>query len=200
MTSTVSTLLNPTTPTRATPLDSIESTKFSAVSSRLHPPDSCADSHLLSYSSYVRYRSFAELGAPFAIAEANLPTIYSYSKAFGASPVVFGAVPSLHAATSICCGLFVTRYSSGYKGLAFMWAYCFWMVSGALPSTRTTGADLSLTSLSSGRLNTSTTTSQLTSSSAPSTPASPSSSLSAPRCASSIASTSPRVSRTDGSD
>lgn len=52
----------------------------------------------------------------------------SYQKAFGISPVVFGAVPSLHAATSICCGLFVARYSKGYRGLIFMWSYCFWMV------------------------------------------------------------------------
>ncbi|ORY63824.1 hypothetical protein BCR35DRAFT_308792 [Leucosporidium creatinivorum] len=50
-----------------------------------------------------------------------------YQKAFGVSPVVFGAVPSLHAATSICCGLFVTRYSKGYRGLVFMVVYCFWM-------------------------------------------------------------------------
>ncbi|EGU12040.1 hypothetical protein RTG_01922 [Rhodotorula toruloides ATCC 204091] len=50
-----------------------------------------------------------------------------YTKAFGHGPVVFGAIPSLHAATSICCGLFVTRYSRGYRGLAFMVFYCFWM-------------------------------------------------------------------------
>lgn len=56
-------------------------------------------------------------------------TAHIYSKAFGKSPVVFGAVPSLHAATSICCGLFVARYSKGYRGLVFMVLYCFWMVS-----------------------------------------------------------------------
>ncbi|CEQ42262.1 SPOSA6832_04048, partial [Sporobolomyces salmonicolor] len=50
-----------------------------------------------------------------------------YAKAFKWGAVVFGAVPSLHAATSICCGLFATRYSKGYRGLAFMWIYCFWM-------------------------------------------------------------------------
>ncbi|BGP08918.1 hypothetical protein JCM10049v2_004769 [Rhodotorula toruloides] len=50
-----------------------------------------------------------------------------YTKAFGHGPVVFGAIPSLHAATSICCGLFVTRYSRGYRGLSFMLVYCFWM-------------------------------------------------------------------------
>ncbi|KAK4057161.1 hypothetical protein OIO90_001656 [Microbotryomycetes sp. JL221] len=50
-----------------------------------------------------------------------------YEKAFGKGPVVFGAIPSLHAATAICCSLFVTRYSRGYKGLAFAWFYSFWM-------------------------------------------------------------------------
>ncbi|BGP49072.1 hypothetical protein JCM10450v2_004951 [Rhodotorula kratochvilovae] len=52
-----------------------------------------------------------------------------YAKAFGKGPVVFGAIPSLHAATAICCCLFVCRYSKGYRGLAFMWVYCgimFW--------------------------------------------------------------------------
>lgn len=52
-----------------------------------------------------------------------------YAKAFGKGPVVFGAIPSLHAATAICCCLFVCRYSKGYRGLTFMWIYCgvmFW--------------------------------------------------------------------------
>ncbi|GJN91281.1 hypothetical protein Rhopal_004300-T1 [Rhodotorula paludigena] len=51
-----------------------------------------------------------------------------YAKAFGHGPVVFGAIPSLHAATAICCCLYVVRYSKGYRGLAFMWVYCFWML------------------------------------------------------------------------
>ncbi|GAA6034597.1 hypothetical protein JCM8097_005415 [Rhodosporidiobolus ruineniae] len=50
-----------------------------------------------------------------------------YAKAFGAGPVVFGAIPSLHAATAICCSLYVCRYCKGYKGLAFMIYYCFHM-------------------------------------------------------------------------
>ncbi|GAA5903507.1 phosphatase PAP2 family protein [Sporobolomyces salmoneus] len=50
-----------------------------------------------------------------------------YAKAFKWGAVVFGAIPSLHAATSICCGLYATRYSKGYRGLTFMWIYCFWM-------------------------------------------------------------------------
>ncbi|KAM0753255.1 hypothetical protein T439DRAFT_378955 [Meredithblackwellia eburnea MCA 4105] len=50
-----------------------------------------------------------------------------YTNAFGKSPVVFGAIPSLHAATAICCSLFVARYSTGVRGLTFMLVYCFWM-------------------------------------------------------------------------
>ncbi|KAK4051434.1 hypothetical protein OIV83_002918 [Microbotryomycetes sp. JL201] len=50
-----------------------------------------------------------------------------YAKAFGKGPVVFGAIPSLHAATAICCSLFVARYSRGIKGLTFAWFYSFWM-------------------------------------------------------------------------
>ncbi|KAM0789188.1 hypothetical protein ACM66B_000034 [Microbotryomycetes sp. NB124-2] len=50
-----------------------------------------------------------------------------YEKAFGRGPVVFGAIPSLHAATAMCCCLFVTRYSKGVRGLAFAWFYAFWM-------------------------------------------------------------------------
>ncbi|POY71028.1 hypothetical protein BMF94_5954 [Rhodotorula taiwanensis] len=50
-----------------------------------------------------------------------------YTKAFGKGPVVFGAIPSLHAATAICCSLFVIRYSKNYRGLIFAWLYCFWM-------------------------------------------------------------------------
>lgn len=50
-----------------------------------------------------------------------------YAKAFKWGAVVFGAIPSLHAATSICCGLYATRYSKSYRGLTFMWIYCFWM-------------------------------------------------------------------------
>ncbi|GAA5953301.1 hypothetical protein JCM3765_007466 [Sporobolomyces pararoseus] len=51
-----------------------------------------------------------------------------YAKAFKWGAVVFGAIPSLHAATSICCGLYATRYSKGYRGLTFMWIYCFQML------------------------------------------------------------------------
>ncbi|GAA5824530.1 hypothetical protein JCM11251_000461 [Rhodosporidiobolus azoricus] len=52
-----------------------------------------------------------------------------YANAFGAGPVVFGAIPSLHAATAICCAFFVIRYSAGYKGWSFAVVYCsimFW--------------------------------------------------------------------------
>ncbi|GAA5852892.1 hypothetical protein JCM8547_004721 [Rhodosporidiobolus lusitaniae] len=46
-----------------------------------------------------------------------------YAKAFGAGPVVFGAIPSLHAATAVCCCLFVIRYSKHYRGIIFTAIY-----------------------------------------------------------------------------
>ncbi|GAA5979034.1 hypothetical protein JCM11641_004950 [Rhodosporidiobolus odoratus] len=52
-----------------------------------------------------------------------------YAKAFGAGPVVFGAIPSLHAATAVCCCLYVIRYCKGYRGLVFSAVYgsiMFW--------------------------------------------------------------------------
>ncbi|GAA6009135.1 hypothetical protein JCM10207_004278, partial [Rhodosporidiobolus poonsookiae] len=52
-----------------------------------------------------------------------------YAKAFGKGPVVFGAIPSLHAATAVCCCLFVIRYCKHYRGLIFTAIYggiMFW--------------------------------------------------------------------------
>ncbi|BGP17051.1 hypothetical protein JCM10213_000312 [Rhodosporidiobolus nylandii] len=51
-----------------------------------------------------------------------------YAKAFGAGPVVFGAIPSLHAATAMCCCLYVIRYSKGYRGLVFAYVYGYIML------------------------------------------------------------------------
>lgn len=51
-----------------------------------------------------------------------------YQKAFNESPVVFGALPSLHAATAVCFSLFVARYS-GKWGHGVMFVYSsmmFW--------------------------------------------------------------------------
>ncbi|CAO1632000.1 unnamed protein product [Parajaminaea phylloscopi] len=51
-----------------------------------------------------------------------------YQQAFKKSPVVFGALPSLHAATAVCFSLFVARYG-GKWGHVVMFAYAsvmFW--------------------------------------------------------------------------
>ncbi|PWN41227.1 hypothetical protein IE81DRAFT_303882 [Ceraceosorus guamensis] len=51
-----------------------------------------------------------------------------YTKAFRKSPVVFGALPSLHAATAMCIACFVVRYG-GKAGAAFALMYTslmFW--------------------------------------------------------------------------
>lgn len=45
-----------------------------------------------------------------------------YSDGFRRGPVVFGAIPSLHAATAACCSLFVARYG-GARGAWFMVVY-----------------------------------------------------------------------------
>jgi membrane-associated phospholipid phosphatase len=45
---------------------------------------------------------------------------------FKKSPVVFGAFPSLHAATAVISAFFVARYSRR-KGLAVMTIYAYWM-------------------------------------------------------------------------
>jgi len=49
-----------------------------------------------------------------------------YQNAFKASPLVFGAFPSLHGAFSVCCFLFVKRYSprGGYiVGFYVLWQW-----------------------------------------------------------------------------
>ena len=82
-----------------------------------------------------------------------------YKKAFGISPVVFGAIPSLHAATAVCSCLFITRYATGwggYRGLVFMWIYCTWMVSLAASFTKCARNRLILIRSSSGQRSTST--------------------------------------------
>lgn len=45
-----------------------------------------------------------------------------YSDGFRKGPVVFGAIPSLHAATAACCSLFVARYG-GFCGASVMMVY-----------------------------------------------------------------------------
>lgn len=45
-----------------------------------------------------------------------------YQAAFKKSPVVFGALPSLHAATAMCCSLYVARYG-GRWGHGVMFVY-----------------------------------------------------------------------------
>jgi hypothetical protein len=47
-----------------------------------------------------------------------------YQNAFKASPLVFGAFPSLHGAFSCCCFLFVARYSR--KGTFLLGFYVLW--------------------------------------------------------------------------
>jgi hypothetical protein len=123
-----------------------------------------------------------------SVADSSPSTAHIYAKAFGAGPVVFGAIPSLHAATAICCSLYVCRYSKGYRGLVFMVVYCgimFWSTQyfhhhvrlflPAFPS-------LSLTRILVH-------SSPSTSSSARSTPSSPSPSSSASASASSTSTT-----------
>lgn len=47
-----------------------------------------------------------------------------YQDAFKASPLVFGAFPSLHGAFSVCCFLFVKRYS--HRGGYIVGFYVLW--------------------------------------------------------------------------
>jgi len=47
-----------------------------------------------------------------------------YQNAFKASPLVFGAFPSLHGAFSCCCFLFIARYSR--KGTFILGFYVLW--------------------------------------------------------------------------
>lgn len=54
-----------------------------------------------------------------------------YQKAFKKSPVVFGALPSLHAATAMCFSLFVARYG-GKWGHIVMFLYSSLMVSRSI--------------------------------------------------------------------
>ncbi|RDW85729.1 putative IPT1 [Coleophoma crateriformis] len=50
-----------------------------------------------------------------------------YENAFHASPLVFGAFPSLHGAFSVCCFLFIARYSTrGFYMLGFYVLWQFW--------------------------------------------------------------------------
>jgi hypothetical protein len=54
----------------------------------------------------------------------NVLGTYIYQNAFKASPLVFGAFPSLHGAFSCCCFLFVARYSR--KGAFMLGLYVLW--------------------------------------------------------------------------
>jgi hypothetical protein len=47
-----------------------------------------------------------------------------YQNAFKASPLVFGAFPSLHGAFSCCCFFFIGRYSR--KGAFILGFYVLW--------------------------------------------------------------------------
>lgn len=53
-----------------------------------------------------------------------------YQAAFKKSPVVFGALPSLHAATAMCCSFYVARYGGKWGHIA-MFIYSSAMVSSA---------------------------------------------------------------------
>ncbi|KAG9246645.1 hypothetical protein BJ878DRAFT_496256 [Calycina marina] len=69
--------------------------------------------------------NYSMLGSPAGLvrADAVLGT-HIYEHAFKASPLVFGAFPSLHGAFSCCCFLFVGRYSR--KGAFLLGFYVLW--------------------------------------------------------------------------
>lgn len=60
---------------------------------------------------------------------------FGYTMAFSGAPVVFGAFPSLHAATATCEALFLSYFfpikikigSLRFDARALYWTYCFWL-------------------------------------------------------------------------
>ncbi|GAA96763.1 hypothetical protein E5Q_03434 [Mixia osmundae IAM 14324] len=72
--------------------------------------------------------SYASLGNPAGLIRVDdILGTHLYRYAFKRSPVVFGALPSLHAATSVCCALYVARYASSSTTVATMIVYYLWM-------------------------------------------------------------------------
>ncbi|TIB66703.1 hypothetical protein E3P77_02144 [Wallemia ichthyophaga] len=65
-------------------------------------------------------------GSPAGLARIDeLMHSHSYSSAFGASPLVFGAFPSLHAGSATIEALFLSHFFPRFK--AFYWAYVGWL-------------------------------------------------------------------------
>lgn len=65
-------------------------------------------------------------GSPAGLARIDeLMHSHSYSSAFGASPLVFGAFPSLHAGSATVEALFMSHFFPKFK--AFYWAYVGWL-------------------------------------------------------------------------
>lgn len=83
--------------------------------------------------------SYTTLGNPAGLIRIDeIFGINLYHKAFKISPVVFGALPSVHSSTAMCCALFFSRYlnKAGTVAIIVYTAVMFWstMVSFLFPS------------------------------------------------------------------
>ncbi|KAL3421969.1 pap2 superfamily protein [Phlyctema vagabunda] len=69
--------------------------------------------------------NYSMLGSPAGLVRVDeVFGTHIYEKAFKASPLVFGAFPSLHGAFSTCCFFFVARYSR--RGAYMLGVYVLW--------------------------------------------------------------------------